>query len=208
MNKRLPILLLMMGYLSFSMSAFGQEPVRARTDAGKEVILYPDGTWKDSTATDSKPTKNGYTKSASALKQFKTKRGDFSIWYDETKWKLSPEKPGEDPTFELMGEDAYALIIAEGIQIPLPTLKAAALENARSVATDVRILTEENRVVNGTQVLCMKFSLTKDQIPFTFYGYYYGGKQGAIQVVTYTGQNLFQKYERELTGFLNGLEIR
>jgi len=40
-----------------------------------------------------------------------------------------------------------------------------------------------------------------------YYGYYYGGNEGTIQVITYTGKNLFNKYQQELTNFLNGLVV-
>ena len=36
-------------------------------------------------------------------------------------------------------------------------------------------------------------------IPFQYYGYYYSDKNGAIQVLTYTGQNLFDEYKEPIT---------
>jgi hypothetical protein len=60
---------------------------------------------------------------------------------------------------------------------------------------------------NGKEILCMKIDGTIEQIPFRYYGYYYGGKQGTIQLLTYTGQGLFEKYEADFLDFLNGLEI-
>lgn len=56
-------------------------------------------------------------------------------------------------------------------------------------------------------LLCMKIEGTVKGIPFRYYGYYYGGKQGTIQILTFTGQTLFEKYEHDFTDFLNGLEI-
>lgn len=53
----------------------------------------------------------------------------------------------------------------------------------------------------------MKFEGTVRGISLTYYGYYYGGKQGAIQLLSFTGRDLFQKYEKDLTDLLNGLEI-
>lgn len=41
----------------------------------------------------------------------------------------------------------------------------------------------------------------------TFYGYYYSGDEGSIQIVTWTGQNLFKEMKPELDAFLNGFEI-
>jgi hypothetical protein len=44
-------------------------------------------------------------------------------------------------------------------------------------------------------------------VPITFYGYYYSGDEGAIQVLTWTVQNLFREFKPELEAFLNGFEI-
>ena len=60
-------------------------------------------------------------------------------------------------------------------------------------------------MVLETEVL--RINGTLKQIPFAYYGYYYGGKEGTIQVITYTSQNLLKKYEQVSTEFLNGLVI-
>lgn len=74
-------------------------------------------------------------------------------------------------------------------------------------AADAKVSKEETRVVNGKQVLAMVIEGTVEEIPFTYYGYYYSGKQGAIQLVGFTGQNVFAKYEAEFTKLLDGPEI-
>jgi hypothetical protein len=38
-------------------------------------------------------------------------------------------------------------------------------------------------------------------------GYYYAGKNGAVQVVAITGKSLFSEFEKDFVGFLNGLWI-
>lgn len=63
------------------------------------------------------------------------------------------------------------------------------------------------RTVNGKTVMVLVIEGSVKGIPITYYGYYYGDKDGAIQVVGSTGQGLFAKYEAEFTKFLNGLEI-
>jgi hypothetical protein len=93
------------------------------------------------------------------------------------------------------------------MNIPLDTLKKIAIENAKQAAPDVQVLSEETRTVNNRPLLCMKFDGTVKGIPFRYYGYYYEGKQGTIQLLTFTGRNLFAKYEQVLSDFLNGLEI-
>ena len=188
--------------------AICQETMRATTDTGKEVVLYADGTWKYATAVASKPTSPGLRTPASATKLFKSDRGSFGIWYDETKWQLNSKsvEPGRRE-FNLRRGDGYATAIVEELGIPLTSLKKIALENAKEAGPDAKIVFEEMRVVNGKEVLCLKIEVTIEQIPFRFYGYYYGGKQGTIQLLTYTGQVLFEKYEQDFLDFINGLEI-
>ena len=62
-------------------------------------------------------------------------------------------------------------------------------------------------MVNGKQVMVLMFEGTIQKIPFSYYGYYYSGKQGAIQLVGFTAQSVFPKYEAEFTKFLDGLEV-
>jgi hypothetical protein len=45
-------------------------------------------------------------------------------------------------------------------------------------------------------------------IPFRYYGYYHSTDAGTVQVIGYTGQTMFEEYRREITEFLNGLELR
>ncbi len=189
--------------------ALAQTATHARTDTGKDVILYPDGTWKF--APEEAPPKgdSSYGKSASALKAYKPQRGDFTIWYDETKWQLEVRRNDDgNGHLRLLGTDGYAMVISEGLFIPIASLKKIALDNARAAAPDSRVVSEETRTVNGKEVLCLVIEGTVEQIPFTYYGYYYGGKQGTIQLITFTGQSLFAKYKKDFTDFLNGLEIQ
>jgi hypothetical protein len=184
-----------------------QTTIKARTESGKEVILLSDGTWKYVIEANP-PTTSVASKPAEAKTLFKAPRGGFGIWYDDTKWFLKRE-PDERGRFEfkLRRGDAYALVLIEELNIPLSTLKEAALDNAKAAAPDAQIIFEETRTVNKKELLCMKIDGIIKGIPFRYYGYYYGGKQGSIQLLTFTGQEIFSKYEQDLTDFLNGLEI-
>ncbi len=201
------ILTLFFVWIYLSCQAFAQ--TRARTETGKEVILYPDGTWKYVTEPTVRPfPKVSYIKPPSATKFIKTERGNFGVWYDESKWKKAGKPDAEGKVhFQLIGEDGYVMVIAEGIEMPITTLKEVVLENAQKAAEDAKIILEEKRVVNGREILCLRINGTLKQIPFAYYGYYYGGKEGTIQVITYTSQNLLKKYEQVFTEFLNGLVI-
>jgi hypothetical protein len=193
-----------------SISATAQSPTKARTETGKDVLLYADGTWKyaaDETATAANAATG--TRPSSATKKVETTRGDFVIWYDDAKWQLEKATDEDDKlTLRLRRSDGYAMILAEGLPMPIETLKGVALQNAKAAAPDSKIISEETRRVNGKEVKMLIIDGTVSGIPFRYYGYYYSGKQGTIQLITYTGQSLFEKYKLEFTNLLNGLEIK
>jgi hypothetical protein len=149
-----------------------------------------------------------YQKSANATSVFKAKGGKILVWYDSLKW--TPENKPSDPnkfTFSHKDGDIYGMVISERIEMPLESLKKVAVSNALSAAPDTTIISEEYRNVNGKNILCMVMKGTIEGIQFVYYGYYYAGKAGTIQLLTYTSQNLFAEYKSEMTELLNGLTI-
>jgi hypothetical protein len=207
MKNTLPLTLLLL--LMTVSTAFSQTTIKARTESGKDVILSSDGTWKY--ATDPAPhtaTSSTMTKPAGAKSVFKAQHGGFSIWYDDSKWIMAPKADEEGRIeFRLKRGDGYAVAIIEELGMPSTTLKEIALENAKGAAPDSKIVFEETRTINGKEVLCMKMEGSVKGIPFRYYGYYYGGKAGSIQLLTFTGTQIFAKYEQDFLEFLNGLEV-
>jgi hypothetical protein len=195
---------------SLENAALCQQVTRARTEDGKEVLLYPDGTWKsvEGKAPVSVPPPP-LIKPPSAKMEYKIRDGRFSLWVDPTRWKCSPV-PAEPP-MELrlnhQSGDGYLMVVAERLSIPITSLKEIVVEHARQVAEGVHVILEEKRTVNGHEVLCLQMEGTIKEIPFTYYGYYYSGESGTIQVITYTGRNLFKEFLADFTAALNGLEI-
>jgi hypothetical protein len=127
-----------------------------------------------------------------------------TLAYDPAKWTLLPsDKPGRRQLTHREG-DGYALIFAERLQMPMAALKNIVLQNARTAAPDAKVVREEQRTVNGVTVTCLEMTGTTQGIPFRYFGYYYAGKSGTIQVITYTGDSLFPEYRADFEDLLNG----
>jgi len=123
-------------------------------------------------------------------------------------WK---EKKSEDPSKTTLSHkdgDVYAMIIFERTEMDLEDIKNIAINNAKAVAPDIKVTLEEERIVNGGNIFCMKMEGTIQSINFIYYGYYYAGEAGTLQLLTYTFTNLFHEYESDMTDFLNGLSIK
>jgi hypothetical protein len=185
------------------------QDIRATTENGRKVILKEDGSWKFCNEAERSLAhkKDSYQKSDKSTGVFKAKGDKFLIWFDPLKWQQKKSADSDKPTFVYKDGDVYAIVLAERIAMTIEALKEFAIKNAKTVAPDIKVTYEEDRIVNGKKVLCMKMDGTIENIPFVYYGYYYSGKVGMVQLITYTSQNLFPEYEPEMTEFLNGMVI-
>ena len=159
----------------------------------------------------SSATKNTlYQKPIMSTSVFKPKVDKFAVWFDSSKWKkLDPD--GNQVTFNHKDGELHAKVITERTTFTNPDglkeLKEVALMIGRKVSPDVKVTFEDKRIVNGKTILCMRFEGEIKSMQFVQYGYYYTGKEGTIQVLTYVSQNVYPEYESEMIEFLNGLTI-
>ncbi|MHA6280807.1 hypothetical protein ACXYMT_11550 [Salinimicrobium sp. CAU 1759] len=197
-------------FLSFCSGLMAQ--THAVTDTGQEVLLYSDGTYAYANAEDAEavtipinPKK--FTKSESASFLLKSKRMDVGFWLDPRLWSFGESKDNQDAEYEvvLKGEDLYGVIITEKIEVPLETLKNVAIENARQIAPDIRIVEQEYRMVNDQKVLYLQLDGTMDGMKISYSGYFYSNASGTVQFITFTSQNLVEEYKEASQQLINGL---
>lgn len=186
---------------------FAQD-INATTEDGRKVVLKKDGTYSlVEQPKNSSKNSASYQKPAKSSAVFRPRGDRFLIWYDPSVWREDKPLDPEKHSFTHKDGDVKVIVLAERLEMSLEALKQMALNYARKAAPDVQVIFEENRLVNGKNVLCMKFQGTGEGIKFIFYGYYYAGKAGVAQVVTFTSPSLFSEYESDMTNFLNGLVI-
>jgi hypothetical protein len=194
--------------LGTSMSGFAQ--VNAVTENGEQVVLYKDGTWKSletKSGWDTRMDTLKFTKSSTSTFLIKGSRVEYGVWINPKKWQFKKDQKTDVPIeykFTLTGQDAYAMIISERIQVPLNSLKEVALKNALKAAPDAKIVQEEIRNINGLNVLLLQMEGTISGINFVYYGYYYSDEGGTVQFLSYTSKNLFPTYKPEMEQLLNG----
>ncbi|MES2766866.1 MAG: hypothetical protein V4642_13410 [Bacteroidota bacterium] len=205
MKKILPILALCFLY---SVSNAVAQDIETTSATGDKYLLHPNGTW--TLYATPLPAEGGAFATPTASRDvLKGKHVKYAVWYDKSKWKIEKEKTNEDADFQLThtSGDGYAIIISEKIEMSMEALRQAAIGNAQSAAPDAKIVFEDERMVNGNPVRCLKIDGTVDGIPITYFNYYYVGKTGSIQIITFTGQNIFDEYRQDFTDFLNGFEL-
>lgn len=192
-------------------SVGAQAQQKAVTDTGEEVILFTDGTWvyvEDHTtlADEIRENPRKFTRNDDASFLLKSSRVPHGVYLNPKLWSFTKSVDNADAEYELQlkGEDLYAMLITEKIEIPLETLREVAVQNGRAVAPDLRIVDEELRTVNGQKVLLMQLDGTLEGIKFSYYGYYFSGPSGTVQFITYTSQSLLTTYRATCEALLNG----
>jgi hypothetical protein len=206
-------IILSVSFIFYGFASLAQTP--AVTSNGDEVLLYDDGTWKFTKKADLSANKIidtnkiNFSKSKNASFLLKSKITSIGINLDPQKWSFKKSAINESAEYslQLKGKDAYGMLIAERIEVPLETLKNLALENAQSIAPDMKIVFEEYRIVNGIKIYCMQMDGTAQGIKFSYYGYYFSSAKGSAQFVTYTAQNLLSEYKQEMEELLNGFVV-
>jgi hypothetical protein len=151
-------------------------------------------------------TEGGNNPPANSKVFVKAPQGRFGLWIDQQKWTQNPSN--NDPIkiiFTHQGETSYAMVIAEKARVSMEALERAALINAKKVSPDMTLLFKEKRVVNGKSVLCLQMTGTVQGTSFMYYGYYYGGPEGTLQVICYTTPEQFDQAKTDFDELLSSI---
>jgi hypothetical protein len=197
----------------FSIPCFAAQ--NAITDTGEEVILNDDGTWKYRSGKSNSAAASGkiktdskrYSKPKSSTFLIKSKKNESALWINPKKWSFTKSDPTKATEYKLRLKDKslYGMMITEEIELPLKTISNAALTNAQRAAPNARIIKREYRKVNGIKVLYQEITGSIQKVNFTYISYNFSNKSGSTQLVTYTANNLVNKYRPEIFKLLNGL---
>lgn len=193
--------------ITFLLGTPVQAQERAVTGSGRAVLLNADGTWRNADTPKAPSGDDGIgSRPAGATAKLELGRTGYALFYDATKWALTSEKNGRSTLQHSSGE-AYAGAISERISVPMNNLAAVALQIAKQAAPDAKFISQSTRLVNGKTVIVARMSATVQGMPFIYLNYYYSGKAGTVQILTYTGANIFPEYEPEFEQLLNGLTV-
>ncbi len=150
-----------------------------------------------------------YTRSVAATQMLTDKREKFAIWINNNKWIKADLGLNRESVFEFehIEGEVKALLLHDKEKINLDELRQIVIDNAKRAARNSKVVFEEKRFVNGQEMLCLRIEGSIDFVPFTYFGYYYAGYIGTLQLTTISSPTVFNDYEFELESFLDGLEV-
>lgn len=179
--------------------------VRAVTEDGRKVLLTPDGRWRY----DAKSSVPMQTLADQSPYQTQVKK--FLLAYDSSKW-IPVQREGQSETnkklFKHKTLPIYGMVIADEIPAATEAIKNVILYNAKTAGTDLKVILDETKNISGKTAGSIRFVGALGGVDFMFTGYYYGDADGNVQVMCYTGQQIFYKYESDCQQFIGGLIIK
>jgi hypothetical protein len=207
MNKLFIVIL----FFLITMVVEGQ--IQAVTEQGDTALLYENGSWRylsemrgfENSEIRTNPME--FSKATSSIYLVKSKKIGIGILINPDKWQIETSTDGSTSefNFQMKGEDLYAMLITERMEVPFENLREIALMNGRAAAPDLKLIDQEFRTVNGTKVLMIQMSGTIEGIRFKYYNYYFTSSEGTAQLLTYTSEKMFPLYKSDMEVFLNGL---
>jgi hypothetical protein len=145
--------------------------------------------------------------SSTATKRVNVLGGRASVSFNPARWKETRSAEQGQHSFQHANGAGFAVVVAEPIEIPSDQLRERALANMRRTASEVQVVDEQVRHVNGTNVLALLADVTINGVPYTYFCYYYGGPSGTVQLVTYTDRAKYEEYRPQFEEFLNGFRV-
>jgi hypothetical protein len=149
-----------------------------------------------------------YTKPPSATTRIQTAVRDYALWIDGTKWKVNQFYSLGELRLSHVGGDIKVNIDSDRLAAPTSMLRDMVLKGIKKADPNAQAIYEEQRIVNGRQILPIQFLVSTDGESFRVLGYYHGGSSGSIQVIAYTSDSKFGQNLGEITELLDGLEVK
>ena len=159
-----------------------------------------------------------YSKPQTSTQLIKGEKVEYELWFNKNKWKvLDHENLNYKITKEEMKKNnihvSYVLthisdVISSMIQenrVP-NSLEKLYYYNSKSIRIGGgHIISTDIRMVNGNDVLYIKYGLTIDSVKWIYLNYYLSNKSGTIRVIAGTTEYLFAEHESDMINLLNGL---
>jgi hypothetical protein len=131
---------------------------------------------------------------------------NVSLKYDPEQWTSAGVDANGQFAF-LHSSGGNAVVLVEPTAVPLDSVRDIALANAQVADPQARIVFQNRPWVKGVVSWFLKIEATVNEVPMVYWGHYYVGSGGTVQVVTYAEKSRWPEYEQRCTDFLNGLTV-
>jgi hypothetical protein len=127
---------------------------------------------------------------------------EYALWVDGTKWNPNNFYTLGERELSHVSGDITAKIETDRLAMPTSMLREIVLQGIKEADPDAQVIYEEQRMVNGRQILAIQFLVTLEGKRSRVLGYYHGGSSGCIQAIAYTSDSKFANNLAEISELL------
>jgi hypothetical protein len=183
------------------MSIFSEDIIVSLNN-GRRAILHQNYTWEyiDDSKSSSIQIENESI--------YKGKLGIANIRYNSKKWKIvDPFSQTTELSFLNMRGDGYASFVEERIQVPLENMKDVLLRSLDTRGLKATNIESSIKNISNKDFLVIRIDGVISGINIVYLYKIWSGSEGTVQLIVFTGANLFDEYNNDFNEFLNGLEL-
>jgi len=174
---------------------------------GKKIIIHDDFTWEylntagESTEVRSLDVNNGNKK------YIGSSNGKYGVHVDFTKWQKTTGI-NDQAGIQLMNYDetAFAMVIFDGLEIPLESMKELMIINANNLDPNARIISSEKCLVGSVAGELITYTANSAGLNFVFYAFVTTSRKGTIQFTCFTLDNAFEDLKGDFEDLISGFQ--
>ncbi len=149
-----------------------------------------------------------HVKSETAAKAYPTADGSAALWVDPKKWFWVKSNREDTTTLIHHTTEAQVRLIAVAGGEPPEVQLEETLERVRKTDPEARIVFTEERIVNGSEMLCVQIEAAFDEeSKGLYYGYLYGDDERSVQVFVVAARGTVSRRFADFSELLNGLVV-
>lgn len=192
----------------FVSAVVAAQTIRAITEDGRDVLLSPNGTWQFNTTPSSE---NKAPPASGDRSTYQPAMQSANFTFDSSEWAIRPQDEKDERgkrSFQHKSLPIYGMVISDELQGTNKAMKNVIISNAQGAGKIIATLVDQVKSVNGKSVGTLRTVMESEGLRFVFDYLYFADNTGNIQVICYTGQSLFSKYQADCQKFLNGLSLK
>ncbi len=176
---------------------------------GRKVILHDNQTWEFAEAAPSVPAERlVLAKLASQTEVLRGKSLRYTVSYDPSVWnKIQGSNRSAEFQFQNTASSGWGMVIYEGLNYGLESLKAFVLRNAQSIDPTSGYDDVQECVVNGIPGELCSYHAVSSGLSFEFLSFLSATDGGTVQYTFWTLKSEFEKQKPEFLKMISGLEL-
>lgn len=178
------------------------------TYEGRKIIINENYTWEylnpdisNSSIKEIYPkNKNKVLINSSNLK--------YGVYIDNEKWTSTTGINDEaELQFKNFEDTAYAMLIFEGLEIPIESMKELIILNANNIDPNARILNSEKCAIGNIEGELVTYTARSAGLNFIFFTFISSNTKGTIQFICFTLDSEFDELKPEFVDLISGFKF-